>query len=73
MGQVRERAVFGLCWELDALSPTVIAGLIRAEVEELRDEAKWSAAKAEEDANKAHLEALVENWAEVTDFLDTME
>jgi hypothetical protein len=33
------------CWELDALAPTVIAGLVDAEVEALIDRNAWDAAK----------------------------
>jgi hypothetical protein len=36
------------CWELDALSPTVISELIRAEIEGLIDQRRWNAARAKE-------------------------
>ena len=39
------------CWELDALDPTVIADLIRDEVEGMIDADAWNAAKAEETKN----------------------
>jgi hypothetical protein len=60
------------CWELDALNPTVIAGLIRAEFESLIDMAAWNAAKEEEDESRADLEGLVENWDEVVEYLETL-
>ncbi len=41
------------CWELDALAPTVIAELVRAEVEALIDRNAWDAAKAEERRNRS--------------------
>jgi hypothetical protein len=46
------------CWELDALSPDVIAGLIRAEIEDLVDVGAWDAAMAEEANNRAVLLAV---------------
>jgi hypothetical protein len=36
------------CWELDALSPTVIANLIRSELENLIDADRWNAAQRRE-------------------------
>ena len=45
------------CWELDAFDPTVIAELIRGEVERMIDADVWNAAMDEEAANRALLEA----------------
>jgi hypothetical protein len=44
----RERFGTDECWELDALSPTVISELIRTEIEALIDQWRWNAAKAKE-------------------------
>jgi hypothetical protein len=57
------------CWELDALSPTVIADLIGAEVEVLIDRDAWNAAKAEERRSRDMLASASENWASVEHFL----
>jgi hypothetical protein len=57
------------CWELDALDPTVIADLIRGEVEGMLDVGAWNSALAEETANRASLEAASEKWALVEKFL----
>jgi hypothetical protein len=57
-------------WELDALDPTVIADLIRAEIEGLIDDAAWNSAKAQEDANRAKLDDAAANWAMVQKMLD---
>jgi len=57
------------CWELDALAPTVIAGLVHAEVEALIDHDAWNAAKAEEEQHRAALANASANWAEVEKFL----
>jgi hypothetical protein len=59
-GYVRQ---FGTdCWELDALDPDVIAGLIRAEIEVLIDPMAWKAAKAEEEHNRMMLAKVSEAW-----------
>jgi hypothetical protein len=55
------------CWELDALDPTVIAGLIRDEVNSLIDRAAWN--EAREADNRALLEAASGNWAKVEKLL----
>jgi hypothetical protein len=57
------------CWELDALDPTVVADLIRDEVEGMIDADAWNAVKAEETASRTSLEAASEKWALVEKFL----
>jgi hypothetical protein len=59
----------GNCWELDALDPTVIENLIRAEVQSLLAFDNWEAALAQETANRARLEEVSENWPLVENFL----
>jgi hypothetical protein len=61
------------CWELDALDPTVIADLIRTEIEGLIDAAAWNLAKAQEDVNRAKLEDAAANWALVENLLRDRE
>lgn len=57
---------FGMeCWELDALSPTYIDGLIRAHVQGLRDEDKWAARKKREATERGHLAAVSARWDDV--------
>jgi hypothetical protein len=63
-------AQFGTdCWELDALDPTVIADMIRREIESLIDRKAWDAAKAEEQRNRDLLNAALAHWAVVEEFL----
>lgn len=50
------------CWELDALSPTVIADLIRSEIEDMIDDAAWRKCEAAEKRNRALLGRVSENW-----------
>jgi hypothetical protein len=57
------------CWELDALSPSVIAGLIRTEVEGLIDIDNWNEAAAREAESRAVMNAAAANWAMVENFL----
>jgi hypothetical protein len=51
------------CWELDALSPTVIANLIRAEIEPMIDRRAWKRAEAKERRGRKLLTAAANNWA----------
>ena len=65
------RAQFGTdeCWELDALSPTVIADLIRSEVTGLIDQRPWAAALKREQRNRGLLDRAAENWTKVEKLL----
>lgn len=47
-------------WELDALDPDVIAGLIREAVFRVRDEPRWDAALAQEADEKDTLDTVIE-------------
>jgi hypothetical protein len=55
---------------LDALSPPVIAALIRTEVEALIDQESWSEALADEAANRDLLERTGQNWTKVEKLLN---
>jgi hypothetical protein len=57
------------CWELDALSPTVISNLIRSEITELIDEPQWKSALATEKRNRGLLHRAAENWSNVEKLL----
>lgn len=52
-------------WELDALEPTLLAGLIRTELDGIIDRAEWDDAIAERDKGRAALKAVGDNWDEV--------
>lgn len=56
-------------WELDALSPAVIAELVADNIKRYVDMDKWTARKAAERANRATLAAIAERWDDVQDFL----
>jgi hypothetical protein len=57
-------------WELDALEPSVLVGLIRKAVKSVRDEGKWLAKKAEELTHRELLNATSMRWPEVVHFLE---
>ena len=59
------------CWELDALSPSVIADLIRSEVEGLIDQRRWRQAIASENRNRRLLANVARNWPKVEKLLKT--
>jgi len=48
------------CWELDALSPTVIADLVRSEIRPLIDVDCWEEAIANEERGREQLRAIAE-------------
>jgi hypothetical protein len=52
-------------WELDALDPTILAGLVRTAIEGIRDEKAWMRAEAEEEQHRGHLSVLAEKWSSV--------
>ena len=56
-------------WELDALDPLVIRELIETKVGELRDEKLWDTAVAAQEADRATLEKVSEQWDEVVENL----
>ena len=65
-------AKFGLSsWELDALDPTTLAGLIETAVETFRDEALWSEAVEEEEEGLRLLQEAADRWGDVADFLQS--
>jgi len=49
-------------WELDAVEPSTLAGLVRDQVEELIDYEKWDKVDEQEKSYKAELEALARNY-----------
>lgn len=64
-------ADFGLSsWELDALDPTTLAGLIEVAVEQFRDPDLWNEAVEEEEEGLRLLQEAADRWQEVADYLD---
>jgi hypothetical protein len=54
------------CWELDALSPTVISDLIRTEIEaSLINPKAWAAAKRGEKRGQELLGQIADDWTKV--------
>jgi hypothetical protein len=65
----RDRFGTDECWELDALSPTVIADLIRTEIEGLIDHHRWQDAIAGEERGRKLIANAAENWTKVEKLL----
>ncbi|MCW2110471.1 hypothetical protein [Bradyrhizobium elkanii] len=59
------------CWELDALSPTIIADLIRAQIQPMIDDAEWMKASERERQSREQLKAVTANWAKVVNLVAT--
>lgn len=57
-------------WELDALDPPVIAGLIRDAIEELRDDDLWRKCEQQQEDDRDKLISLSRRWPEVCDWLE---
>ncbi len=57
-------------WELDALEPSVLVGLVRDAVIKLRDENAWEEAVEEEEGSRKALQGVSENWEAVHGYLD---
>lgn len=53
-------------WELDALSPEVIEGLISDAIEPLINKRKWNRAKAREEKERNQLAKVSLNWDDIT-------
>lgn len=56
-------------WELDALEPQVLAGLVRDSITELLDRQQWAADTEAMEADKAALEAVARRWRSVEKFV----
>ena len=57
------------CWELDAMNPTTMVGLIRTALIKLIDATAWDAEMNDENANKALLTAASDSWDGIEDML----
>lgn len=71
-GYVRQFGTYS-SWELDALDPTVIDGLIQTELDGLIDIDAWDAAITEEDHNKQALVQVSDRWTDVVAWLNENE
>lgn len=60
-------------WELDALEPDVLHGLIEDAVLGVRDEEKWEEAVEEQEDMRKQLSAVEERWPDVLGFLEEQE
>jgi len=56
-------------WELDALDPATLSTLIREQVEGLRDQELWDAAEQQQEAERAQLQRVSEQWDDVVELV----
>jgi hypothetical protein len=56
-------------WELDALEPQVLADLVRAKVDELRDDTLYAEKTEQEFHEKTQLVKVSDNWSDVAEFV----
>lgn len=56
-------------WELDALDPTILSGLVRDAVENIRDEKAWVEAERQEQKGRDTLEQVSDNWVSIVENL----
>lgn len=56
-------------WELDALDPPTLAGIVRDAIDSLRDETIWRRASTMEAEYKAQLQNVVNRWPDIIAFL----
>jgi hypothetical protein len=56
-------------WELDALEPTVLVGLIRRAIEDYRDDEVWNEDREEEEKHREMLTSVSDRWDEVKGML----
>lgn len=57
------------CWELDALEPSVVVGLIQAAIEPLVDGAVWEEDLETERDQKKVLQGVSDNWSEIEELI----
>jgi hypothetical protein len=57
-------------WELDALEPQVLADLVRAKVDELRDDDLYAEKTEQEFHEKTQLVKVSDNWSDVAEFVE---
>ncbi len=60
-------------WELDALNPPIIEGLIQAALDEIVDTDSWETAMTEERENRKQLGQISLRWHEVSEWLEGKE
>lgn len=59
----------GESWELDALDPTILSGLVRDAVDGIIDRTAWNASIEDENKHRRLLTAVAEDWNNLTDGL----
>lgn len=59
-------------WELDALSPTVVNGIISRELSSLVDQDAWDEVEAEQEEKRKIIASIYDRWDKVRPFLEKL-
>ncbi len=60
-------------WELDALDPSQIAGLIQNEIDDVKESEEWGAREEQENLDTLTLEKVRDNWEDVAAWVNGKE
>lgn len=60
-------------WELDALDPETLAGLVRDDIMAIRDEDAWALAVSEEQHGERMLHTIADNFDQIEGYIDSEE
>jgi hypothetical protein len=58
-------------WELDALPPDILVGLVNEHIDGLVDAGRYAQAEARERTDRDRLELAASNWSEIAEHIDT--
>ncbi len=58
-------------WELDALDPPTLAGLVRQEVQRERNEELWEESRQRTEAGRERLREIAGSWHDIEEFLES--
>jgi len=61
------------CWELDALPPDVLSGIIQEEILRRMDQANFDKVRAREEREKRDLVGIQRNWEEVSELVRELD
>lgn len=59
-------------WELDALSPAIVNGIIKKQLDGLIDKEAWAEVEAEQGEKRKIIASIYQNWDEVRPFLENL-
>lgn len=63
----------GSSWELDAMEPAMLAGLVRSTIETVRDDDLWEEDTERQETERKNLKTVAQHWGRVTDMLSDLD